>query len=336
MESDIYLRKAIDEYSLFEGRKHCFPSVEDIHIGYGIDENYVRCMGASIASICFNNRRDNLVFHVLANGLKKDSMTKLNQLANDFNVNIHVYAINNRTFKHLPVQAHFPASIYYRFILPAILTVPKILYLDADIICLGEIQSLPSVDMQANVVAAVPDLESLASKRNHILGLKQHTYFNSGVLLIDIQNWNNHYVAKKALALLEQEPKKFRYPDQDVLNVVLTGKVKYLGKEWNRINTPDMVDNGIILLHFAAHPKPWSIAWGKSDLCNDFTRNIYSKYENLSPWKNSKPTEPQNYKEMKYYAQCLLKAGDYKEGFYWYGRYLKTKMKTKLCAGNGI
>lgn len=325
--------EAIDERSLFAGRKRTIPDLEEIHIGYGIDDNYVRCMGTSIASICLNNRESNLVFHVLASGLKSENMMKLEQLAYAFNINVHVYAINNRAFSQLPVQVHFPASIYYRFILPVILSVPKVLYLDADIICLRNIQALFTVDLEDRVVAAVPDLEPLASKRNSVLGLDKHTYFNSGVLLIDINNWNSYDVANKALALLTQDPQKFRYPDQDVLNVTLTGKVQYLGREWNRINTPQMVDDGIQLLHFAAHPKPWSIAWNLSDLCNDFTGNIYSKYENLSPWKNSQPTLPQNYKEIKNYARCLLKASEYKEGLYWYGRYIKTKITTKL-AGN--
>lgn len=323
------LRESVKEHNLFEGRKHSSPDVIDIHIGYGIDDNYVRCVGASIASVCVNNKGANLVFHVLANELKQDNLLKLKQLAENFNVNIHVYSVNNRPFQQLPVQAHFPASIYYRFILPVILTASKVLYLDADIICLREIKELFSMDIKENIIAAVPDVEPMASNRNNSLGLKQHTYFNSGVLFIDINNWNNYDTANKALSLLVQDQKKYRYPDQDVLNVVLTGRVNYLGKEWNSINTPGMADAGIILLHFAAHPKPWNIAWAKSVLCNDFTRNIYSKYEDLSPWKNSAPTMPQNYKEMKNYAKCLLKSGEYKDGLYWYGRYLTTKFKVK-------
>lgn len=329
MEFNNLLREAVNDHSLFEGRKHSFTDVEDTHIGYGIDDNYVRCMGASIASVCENNRNANLVFHVLAHGLKQDNMLKLKQMAEDFGVNIHVYTIDNRPFQQLPVQAHFPASIYYRFILPVILPVSNVLYLDADIICLREIQTLFSMDIKENIIAAVPDLEPMGSKRNNILGLKQHIYFNSGVLFIDIKKWNNYDVANKALSLLVQDLKKYRYPDQDVLNVVLTGKVNYLGKEWNSINKTGMADAGIIFLHFAAHPKPWNIAWEKSALCNAFTCNIYSKYEDLSPWKNSLPTIPQNYKEMKNYAKCLLKSGEYKDGLCWYGRYLRTKLKVK-------
>lgn len=331
MLTDKLFLEAIQENSFFAGRNHTIPELADMHIGYGIDDNYVRPMGASIASICHNSQESNVVFHVLASGLKKDNMMKLEQLAYDCHANIHVYTINDKAFSELPTQVHFPSSIYYRFILPTILTAPRILYLDADIICLKNIQDLFAMELADNVVAAVPDIEPLASRRKGVLGLDKHTYFNSGVLLIERNNWNHDDVANKALSLLAQEPQKFRYPDQDALNVVLTGKVKYLGREWNRINTPHMMDDGIRFLHFAAHPKPWSLAWELSDLCNDFTCHIYSQYENLSPWQHSQPTFPQNYREMRNYARCLLKAGNYSTGLYWYGKYIKTKATTKFA-----
>lgn len=334
MVSDHHLRKIIDEHILLEGQKRSQKSQEDIHIGYGIDENYVRCMGSSITSICYNNPNENLIFHVLTNEIKPDSLRKLKQLADDFAVKIYIYTINSSFFSHLPVQAHFPVSIYYRFILPMILEVPKVLYLDADVICMGKINKLFSIDMKNNVALVVPDLEPLATKRNRILGLSNHTYFNSGVLLIDIKNWNQTQVAHKVQTKLAQEPAKYRYPDQDALNMVLAGKVHYLGKEYNRINTPDMIDDGIVFLHFAAHPKPWTVAWDKSDLCNDFTRDIYRKYEALSPWHGIELVKPKNYKEMRSFAKCLLKAGSYIASFYWYGKYIQTKIKVKLTEGN--
>lgn len=331
MISNNVLCTAIEQQYSFEGKIQNTPEVEAIHIGYGIDNNYVRCVGASIASICLNNPGSNLVFHVLASGLQEDSMLKLRQLASQCKANIYVYTVNNSVFSQFPVQAHFPASIYYRFILPAILPVPRVLYLDADIICQNKIETLLSLDLNENVVAAVPDLEPLASKRNQVLDLQEHIYFNSGVLFIDIEKWNNCEIASKTLTLLAKEPKKYRYPDQDVLNVVLAGKIKYLDKTWNRINTRDMAEENITFLHFAAHPKPWSVAWEKSELCTDFTKNIYRQYEDATPWQDSLPTKPKNSKEMKHYAKCLLNAGDYRAGLLWYGQYISTKIKNRIA-----
>ena len=324
------LLKAIEKQMFFEGRKDNLENKEEYHIGYGIDDNYARCLGASIASICSHNQDQQFVFHILASNLELKSIEKIEQLADEFKINIHLYSINEKVFQQLPTQEHLPVSTYYRFILPMLLKVKKVLYLDADIICLGSIQYLFHLDMADNIVAAVADAETIAHKRNMALNLKNHTYFNAGVLLINRQKWNDDNVVNKVIDALAGEPKKFRYLDQDALNLILTGKIYYLDRIWNRINTTNMNANeNIILLHFAAHPKPWNIAWNISDLCNNFTKDLYAHYEKLSPWKDAEPVLPRNYKEMKNYAKCLLEKGDYIQGFSWYIKYIKTKFSTK-------
>lgn len=40
-----------------------------IHIGYGIDDNYARCTGTSIASFCINNPNKYFSFHILCSNL---------------------------------------------------------------------------------------------------------------------------------------------------------------------------------------------------------------------------------------------------------------------------
>lgn len=324
------LLKAVENHIVFEGRKENDINKDTLNIGFGIDNNYARCMGASIASICENNREEDIVFHVLASKLNDENIKNLKQLAEKFYTTIHIYHIDEYAFKLLPTQEHLPVSTYYRFILPMLLQVPKVLYIDADIICIGNINSIFSSDMKENIISAVPDIEPLASKRNTVLGLKNHTYFNAGVLLIDVEKWNDYDVVSKVMEALASDPKKFRYLDQDALNLVLTEKITYLDRKYNCLNTPDMMRQGIVLLHFAAHPKPWNIAWPISKVCDHFTKDIYARYEQVTPWKDCPPLLPHNYKEMKNYAKCLLKQGDYLQGVQWYFRYFKTKFAAKF------
>lgn len=330
MNYEEQLLKAVENHIVFVGKKENHINKDALHIGYGIDNNYARCMGASIASICENNKEENFVFHVLASKLNSENINKIKQLAEDFSVIINIYHINENAFKLLPTQEHLPVSTYYRFILPMLLQVSKVLYIDADIICMGSINSLFTNDMGENIISAVPDIEPLASKRNTVLKLKNHIYFNAGVLLIDVEKWNDYDVVSKVMEALASDPKRFRYLDQDALNLILIGKIHYLDRKYNCLNTPDMMRQGIVFLHFAAHPKPWNIAWPISKACNDFTKDIYAQYEQLTPWQDYLPVLPTNYKEMKNYAKCLLKQGDYLQGVQWYIRYFKTKFAAKL------
>jgi lipopolysaccharide biosynthesis glycosyltransferase len=319
------LLQAIEKRTFFEGR----TSVQgpEYHVGYGIDDNYARCLGASIASICLNNPGLPLVFHILASRLGAENTQRIKQLASQFKINLYLYIINEAVFRVLPTEEHLPVSTYYRFIFPLILKSERVLYIDADIICLGEIKPLFTLDLEEKIIAAVPDNAVIARKRNAALQLHQHIYFNAGVLLIDSEKWNAAQVGNKVIHVLGAEPQKFRYLDQDALNLILTGQILYLDKAWNRINTPGMSPKETInLLHFAAHPKPWSIAWPISNLCNDFTQDIYARYEAMTPWQECLPLMPRNYKEMKFYAKCLLAQGQYREGLSWYARYIKTKL----------
>lgn len=327
MDYQEQLLQAIEERLLFEGRESTENAGDEYHIGYGIDNNYARCLGASIASICLHNQKKQLVFHVLANGLDQNNKGKIQQLARQFGVNIYLYLINVKIFNQLPTQEHLPAATYFRFILPIVLEVPRMLYIDADIICLGDIGQLFALDMEENVIAAVPDEAVIAHKRNIALDLQDHTYFNAGVLVIDRENWTCNNVFSKVIAALAAEPQKFRYLDQDALNLILTGKIYYLDKAWNRINSAIISnEDKTILLHFAAHPKPWSIAWPISKVCNAFTKDIYREYEAITPWKDCHPLLPHNYKEMKVYAKCLFRQGEYIHGIKWYTQYVKTKV----------
>ncbi len=300
-----------------------------VHIGYGIDDAYTRCMGTSIASICKNNKDEHLIFHILAGKLREENIQKIKQLADDFSVEVNLYFLDESVFQGLPTQVHFPLSIYYRYILPMILDVPRVLYLDADIICLGSLNKLCTLDLKGNIIGAVPDTEWMEIRRNRALNLQNHQYFNSGVLLMDIVKWNQFNTLDQVIHSLAKEPEKFRYPDQDALNLVLVGKVYYLSDCWNHLNIKKEQQEESIFLHFAAHPKPWNIAWTLSDNCNDFTKDLFLTYEQLTPWRNEPLLLPKNYKEMKNYAYCLFKNGQILDGIQWYIKYLKSKLVTK-------
>lgn len=320
------LLKSIEKKIVFPSLPLVTNTKNKIHIGYGIDNGYVRCMITSMVSICQNNKNHSLVFHIMGTGLSEEHINKIKKIADEFLVEINLYKINPATFALLPTQKHLPIPTYFRFILPLILDVPRILYIDADIICLGDISSLFFADLDNKVIAAVQDIKTLSEKRNLALGLGNHSYFNAGVLLIDIEKWNNNIITEKAMEILIKDPEKFRYLDQDALNLLLTGKVYYLDKKWNHLNINVEGQKDSVFLHFAAHPKPWNVAWPLSPLANEFTKDIYHYYEQFTSWKDSVLEMPRNYKEIKIYAKCLFYQGKYLQGTRWYIKYIIGKI----------
>lgn len=298
------------------------------HIGYGIDHNYVRCTGVSITSICKNNQGCLLVFHIIASELDANDMKKLEDLAKANSIDIHIYIIDTLRFKELPTQEYFPTSMYYRLILPLILQKGTILYLDADVICLQSLDEILQVSLSEHSIAAALDVATVGEKRTHALNLPSSTYFNSGVLLINIIKWNEDNILNRIMEVLLKRNIDLQYPDQDALNIVFQGKVQYLSQEWNRIGIVNEEDiekklKETKLLHFTAHPKPWSILWKYHS--HELLKDIYHTYEAMSPWCDEPLLLPTHYKHMKWYAQDLWAEGNYKLSYKWYLKYLHTK-----------
>ncbi len=297
-----------------------------INIGYGIDNNYARCCATSITSFCLNNPTKNFNFHIMAKDLSTTNKKQFEQLAQLYSINIYIYEINIDTLAKLPTQTHLPIATYFRFILPLILdNVDKLFYIDADIICLQNADNFFNINLNDNIIGAVPDLPWMNAKRNKALNLRNHIYFNAGMLIINIAKWNNFNTFAKVLQAIQNEPQKFRYLDQDALNLILTNHIQYLDTKFNCIDINSTEQKNIILLHFAAHPKPWNIAFSISKICNEFNKNLYQYYENKTPWKNLPLEQPKNYKEMKIYAKALKYNKQYIKSLYWTLKYFLNK-----------
>lgn len=302
-----------------------------VHIAYGIDNNYARCMATSIASFCINNPNQQFTFHIMADGLSVKTKEKIEQLAKYYKINIYVYEINTNFLSTLPTKIYLTTATYFRFLLPLILKdIEKVYYVDADIICLQNARNIFEASLNDNIIGAVSDLPWMNKKRNKALNLVNHVYFNAGMLVIDIKKWNKFNTFEKVLQVIQENPHKFRYLDQDALNLVLKGYIQYFDTIYNCIDINSVNKQDIVLLHFAANPKPWSICWDISPNCNDFNRDVYQYYEKKTPWANELPQKPRNYKEMEFYAKCLRRHKRYKESFSWYLKYLIAKLQYLL------
>ena len=279
-----------------------------INIAYGIDDNYARCMATSIASFCINNKNKNFCFYIVASDLSDKTKTKLKVLAKDYNINIIIYEINKDFFRDMPIIHEISLATYFRILLPnLVLDVDKLYYIDADIICLKDADVLFNISLEDNIIAAVPDSGRMNNKRNKALNLKQHIYFNAGVLIIDIKKWNNNKISDKILTVINKYKNIIKYEDQDALNIVLSKKVKYISKIFNCITLSDVDNKEIILLHFANHPKPWSKDWPLNIIYNEFSKNLYRQLENETPWANSPLENKSSYKnKMKWRLKNIL------------------------------
>jgi UDP-glucose:(glucosyl)LPS alpha-1,3-glucosyltransferase len=309
-----------------------------VHIAFGVDAHYYRGMGVTITSVIENNPAVDFVFHVFAFSITADDKERLQQLEklHDIVIQLHLLDVDVlREFKQFPCFEHHSLGTFIRLLIPSRLKdiTRKVLYLDADLLCFGDLSELLALDLGDCVAAAVGDEQDTTVKTQiPALGLKNGHYFNAGVMLIDVQNW----VAADAQdqALKELTTRNLRFADQDALNIALDGRIKYIDVKWNyRYHLVDYLCRGqnqlkvphpFVLMHFTGPVKPWH-SWCLHDIREQFV-NIQSR----SPWAEIPLDDPRTARELKLFSRFLLRQNRTAEGIYWHCRYLGSRLAQRL------
>jgi len=148
----------------------------------------------------------------------------------------------------------------------------RVLYLDSDILALQRINTMFDIDLQGKCVAAVEDYQSLpgliGNWGNHprSIGMKPgERYFNSGVLLFDWPQTLRRKILPECIAQIlkaSAAKKKYNFPDQDIMNLVLANQWHRLPMTYNLMSVmSDYFPDKPVLRHFTKGYKPWEKIW---------------------------------------------------------------------------
>lgn len=164
------------------------------------------------------------------------------------------------------------AAALARMRMPDLVPSSRAVYLDTDILFLGDIQELADADLGGAPVGAVREgyHATLGDAGYDLQGLPfpvpaSAPYFNSGVLVADLDAWRRESVWEKGIALLSGHREKFTHNDQSVLNILFAGRACILAGRWNRQRQlfdelPLLVPPGPGAIHFIGPVKPWHFA----------------------------------------------------------------------------
>lgn len=262
-------------------------NANQLDIAYGIDKNFFLGCAVSISSILIFNPNLNFSFHIFTNHLSDEFEKNLNLLARHYKTNITLYLVDDVSLSKLPTTKNWTIATYFRFLVADYFyqKIDKILYIDADIICKGSLEELLMLPIVENIAYVVTDKDDIWwNKCATRLGEDKLTksYFNAGFLLMNLDKWHEFNINGKALELLSDtnKSKKFTHLDQDVLNLLLLDKVKYLDKKYNQqvsINYELKYKNSTysphldqaILIHYIGPTKPWHI-WANHYKCAQY------------------------------------------------------------------
>ena len=251
-----------------------------IPIVFAANDKYAPYAGVAIESIKEHASPRNLYrIYVLHTGLTPAHIQKLESLGSERLTvqcqDITALLLSKKT--ELPVTGHFTQECYYRILIPEIFdSYPYVVYLDCDLIVKEDIAGVIPEDMGDALIAAVRDCcqESDYSRLMRDFNLSREEYVNSGVLVFNIEKWNQNTTTSKCFEMVLTTPaQKLAYPDQDVINAVCRGRIHYLDPSWNfmlgmlffppeelAIYQPFVndVSKRFRILHYTSDKKPWN------------------------------------------------------------------------------
>lgn len=243
-------------------------NLEVIPIFFAIDDGYMPFLAVALESL-IDNASKNYYYSIkiLYTNINEDNKRKINKYKRD-NVNIEFVDLNyyiEKVKDKLYTRDYYTKTTYFRlFIANLYPQYNKAIYLDSDIVVLGDVSELYNIELGDNLIAAAPDdviqttrvFQEYAEK---VVGVADYrNYFNAGILLMNLDEFRKFNFQEKFLYLLETI--KFTVAqDQDYLNRLCKGKVKIIDKGWDRmpIATDDYPKENIKIIHYNLADKPW-------------------------------------------------------------------------------
>ena len=247
-----------------------------------LDHNRIEPTAACLKSIECAHRGQHVVVHLLHSELPRRDEATLRQFCSGLEIETRLVTIDYseiRNHYHKVPQRGFPVSCMFRLLLASYLPeeVDRVLYLDVDTIVLSSLAELFRTDLGEHVATVCHNKEGHLAE----FGIGPDDYFNSGVILINLDKWRSENIERKLFEVLQNYPEKLLFPDQCALNIVLANQVVYVSSRYNYYFSYQERPAGFeapVVIHYLGFVKPW-----EEPFCNPWT-GAYIEFAAMTPW----------------------------------------------------
>lgn len=282
-------------------------------IAFVVDKNYAPHMGVLMTSIIMNTKYRPIRFHIINDGIEDSDRKLLDKFSVLYSTDIRYYEISTNIFDNVEKKFHFSNAIWYKMFVPIIVgpEVKRILFLDADMICLKDLSPLWDTDLDSIPLASA-HVNTVEMERANSVGITSGTWVGAAFVLFNTEEWRKRKLTEQIINYAIKNQGKFYFTEEDALSVVLEGCVARFVDEESYLGTIDLVtgtemsiSEDTAIVHFSGSLKPWH-SW-----CHNKRKQIYWDYARNSLWKNLNPTEPSNLKHLLGAAQVAKQEGNH-------------------------
>ncbi len=278
-------------------------SLNEVVVVCACDDHYAMPLTVMLHSAARHLAPDSrLLVYFIDGGLSESSWMAIRESLIDLPIDVYSIQPDYSLVEHLHTSHHVTPAAYLRLLTAEMLPahVDKAIYLDSDLLIRDDLTQLWDLPLDEHYCLAVPDIacpfidartgchnfrhagpylaawQPVPNYRE--LGMDPLAeYFNSGVMVLNLDLWREDQVAAQMLDCLEQNEQHIWCWDQYALNVVFHGRWGRLPVRWNqgahcldypspmyspvdRQEYEEMLDDpGIV--HFTTEFKPWHFHW---------------------------------------------------------------------------
>ena len=262
---------------------------EPIHIVLICDRNFVIPTAVCIESVISSKAADTkLEFHIVAENILDNQSKFLIRFNQYENVHLEIIPVGESSLAqyHHDTARTFRAATMaalYKFSIPDLFPeLDKILYMDGDTITKKDLTELWKNDISGCFAGVVVDSGVLYSQSRTVKRFPQ--YFNSGVLLLNLQQMRDENCTERLIECKKSENES-TLVDQNVLNTIFEDRVRFLPLTYNFLFTNltraaerytektlvegirkqydvsyssigEIMENAVVV-HFSSRDKPW-------------------------------------------------------------------------------
>ncbi|MFC6345786.1 glycosyltransferase family 8 protein [Vagococcus carniphilus] len=253
----------------------------EMHILVTVDENYLKPLEVMLYSMYQHHQKHKVVVWLIHEKITEKQLAPLRKLLGKFKWDLEAIKIEDDFFEGAPTVERYPKEMYFRLLCGDILPkdLHRVLYLDPDLLVINSLLPLWQMDLEGSLLAAATHtgVTNITTGLNNLRLNTDHNYYNSGVMLIDLDVARDKINLKDIGETIEKYASLLLLPDQDVLNHLYGHYIKEIPDEiWNydarkyisyltrsvgKYDLHWLMENTAIL-HFCGKPKPWQ---AKSD-----------------------------------------------------------------------
>ena len=203
--------------------------MEAMRILVTLDEAYLPPLQVLLTSLHVNHPGESMEICLLHDGIPAEPLGVVERQCALFGFSLRPVEVDSAIFASAPVTRQYPQAMYYRLLAPHLLPegLDRALYLDPDTLVINSLRPLWDLDLAGHLFAAASHTgkTELVHNLNQVRLKTDREYFNSGVLLMNLEAGRREIQPEAIFRYAQEHAKELVLPDQDILNALYASRI---------------------------------------------------------------------------------------------------------------